>query len=590
MASPEPAELLQQAGRWAAELTERELIREPAAAQLREVLAQSYSERLDAPEDPLLVVMLCGPTAVGKSSLINALAGAAISRIGLGATTAAATIYVHERDDPARLFEYGRALGELAGTPASLVRHTRDELLHKVVVDTPDIDSAVRSHRETTAAQVHCADLVLFATSPEKYKVMDSAGWVARQRQQRAIAFVLNKWDRSALGPQWERRQLVEDDFCAVLGAQGFPDPLVFKISALIGPETSGKAIENDLPALAGWLAAGLDHAATAAIQQRRRRAGWGRLAAAIAAAVPAPISGNAFMARAADRLAGARVAAGELAAADTLSLSAPALEGCARPTLPGLLGGWLRFIGHLTTLAAVLRPRLTLRGASRVDDPAVRAFGADAAGCLARTAQDLADEAVIARLPVGPVATGWSDGARALADRLARLPAAIEGELASGARRLSLRRMAGMVVLYGVEALLAAALLLAVWRLAAGFIWGEYATGALLLNTLALVIVLLLLGQIAANLMFPPLQERFRRVVIGRVQSLIATQCETARRLLSEQLEATERLAVEGHQLLASIDRETQGLAGHAIGETTVNRLFGTAPEEPARRQPVFE
>src|SRR5689334_22836297 len=105
MRSPDPTDILVKAARWVEELRERGQIEESAAARLDEVLAASRGERLDRPDDPLLVVMLCGPTAVGKSSLINALAGAEISVAGLGATTRAAVFYVHEEDDPSRLFE-----------------------------------------------------------------------------------------------------------------------------------------------------------------------------------------------------------------------------------------------------------------------------------------------------------------------------------------------------------------------------------------------------------------------------------------------------------------------------------------------------
>src|SRR5215468_5448330 len=135
----DPAGLLERLERWSAELRARGLGDEVGLDRLEATLAQARGERLDAPADPLLVVMLCGPTAVGKSSLINAIAGADISRRGLGATTSAAVLYVHERDDPLRLFEYGEAVGQLARQPHTVVRHARDELLHKVLVDTPDI-------------------------------------------------------------------------------------------------------------------------------------------------------------------------------------------------------------------------------------------------------------------------------------------------------------------------------------------------------------------------------------------------------------------------------------------------------------------
>jgi predicted GTPase len=171
----DPAVLLERLERWAGELCARGLGDEERLGHLQATLAQSRLERLDAPTDPLLVVMLCGPTAVGKSSLINAIAGAEISCPGLGAMTSAAVLYVHEQDDPARLFEYGEAVGQLARQPHTVVRHGRNELLHKVLVDTPDLDSAVRQHRELTAALVHAADIVLFVTTPEKYKTMQAA-------------------------------------------------------------------------------------------------------------------------------------------------------------------------------------------------------------------------------------------------------------------------------------------------------------------------------------------------------------------------------------------------------------------------------
>ena len=144
----DPAELLDRLKSWLDLLHERQLVNEPEEKGLREMLVRSWGERLDLPGDPLLVAMLCGPTAVGKSSLINALAGAEISRPGLGAATSAGVVYVHEEDDPSRLFEYSEALGQLGREAASLVRHDRDELLHKVLVDTPDIDSVVQRHGE----------------------------------------------------------------------------------------------------------------------------------------------------------------------------------------------------------------------------------------------------------------------------------------------------------------------------------------------------------------------------------------------------------------------------------------------------------
>src|SRR5437763_7460271 len=121
----DPADQLERLGRWVAELRAHGLGDEARLKDLQTTLAQARGERLDALADPLLVVMLCGPTVVGKSSLLNAIAGAELSRPGLGATTRTAVLYVHEQDDLTRLFEYGEAVGQLARQPHTMVRHRR---------------------------------------------------------------------------------------------------------------------------------------------------------------------------------------------------------------------------------------------------------------------------------------------------------------------------------------------------------------------------------------------------------------------------------------------------------------------------------
>jgi len=68
MTSPDPSQILVKAARWTEELRELGQIEEAAAIQLNEVLAASRGERLDRLDDPLLVVMLCGPTAVASYS------------------------------------------------------------------------------------------------------------------------------------------------------------------------------------------------------------------------------------------------------------------------------------------------------------------------------------------------------------------------------------------------------------------------------------------------------------------------------------------------------------------------------------------
>jgi 50S ribosome-binding GTPase len=594
--APDPARLLAQAEIWVAALRKRGLVAQAMAARLDGVLVQSHGERLDIADDPLLVVMLCGPTAVGKSSLINAIAGAEISRPGLGAETPAAVVYVHERDELARLFEYGEALGQLGRESSGLVRHSRDALLHIVLIDTPDIDSVLQRHREITAALVHCADLVLFVTSPEKYKTMQSARWVAQQRQQRAIAFVLNKWDRPALGPQYHQRQRVAADFLALLASEGFPDPIVFKLSAL--PAGSEVDPEHGLFELRTWLEQGLSQSSASAIRDRRQRAAWGRVGAAIAPALPVPLTDHAFIAASTTRFEEARAQAHRLVRAEAASLASSGLSRSIRPNTPGLLGSWLGLSRRLGAAVSTVRellawPRLAARIplsaniAGSEELPVMsNAFGQPSSRLLAKLTTLLARDADAKRFPLGPAREEWAITARGLGADLAVLPSAVAAELTARSLRPSVRRVMGTAALFAIEALLTLVLGTTLWRIGSGFVRGDYVSAPLLLNALALIVVLLLIGQMAANIFFPPLQERLRRVVSQRADASVDIAWQRVRDAVAEQVAIAATLAQDGRDLLTGIGEITQTRAAYGgAAETDVRRLFGDGAPDANQR-----
>jgi energy-coupling factor transporter ATP-binding protein EcfA2 len=607
----DPSQILVRAARWAEELRERGQIDEAAAIQLNEVLAASRGERLDRPDDPLLVVMLCGPTAVGKSSLINALAGADISALGLGATTRAAVLYVHEQDDPARLFEYSLLLGGRDQQETELVRHRRDELLHKILVDTPDIDSVRLQHKDLTTRLVHAADLVLFVTSPEKYKVMRSARWILEQRQQRAMAFLLNKWDREALGLHRDRRGELEADFRDVLTAEGFPDALIFKISAL--PDASD--IENDLPALRDWLERGISQSTATMIRHRRLRAAWGRLAAAIEHAAPRPLSGHPLLPEVIERLASRGESVQQGVGVEASLIEPTGLEDSGWPAMPGLLGLLTRTRHRVASTAGSLRMGLVmLNGTRPIGDGSApsltsHAFGARSIALLKDTAEQIISDASGARLALAAVRAPWTDDVAQLERQLAELPLNVAADLATQADRPTLRRLAGITSLYAVEALIVVVLITAVGRIGLDFVKGHYEPGGLFVTVVELVSILLLIGYITASLFFPPLRQRLRRTVALHARSLVKATVERAQRALKDHVKAVDRLAREGGDLLLLIGETVLDLGTDASDEASVNQLFGQTPQlrivqettvpsvptghegqEPERRRPTFD
>ncbi len=169
-----------------------------------------------------LVVAFFGGTGVGKSSLLNRLAGEPIARTSAERPTSReVTLYVHES---VKLADLPPEL------PVESVRvHRHHSAAHRSVlwIDAPDIDSTAEENRRSALAWLPHVDLVCYVVSPERYR--DDAGWrVLKQRGgKHGWMFVINRWDEG------DARQ--RDDFAHLLLEAGFENPVLLATCCLPG-------------------------------------------------------------------------------------------------------------------------------------------------------------------------------------------------------------------------------------------------------------------------------------------------------------------------------------------------------------------
>jgi energy-coupling factor transporter ATP-binding protein EcfA2 len=154
--------------------------------------------RIDAP----LLAVVGGSTGAGKSTLVNSLVGAVVSRAGwLRPTTRGPVLVCHPAD--AHWFADDRVLPELSRTTGDADQGgagTLHVVAHSGVpaglalIDAPDIDSVVAENRALANQLLAAADLWIFCTTAARYA--DAVPWdllhTAQQRST-ALAVVLDR-------------------------------------------------------------------------------------------------------------------------------------------------------------------------------------------------------------------------------------------------------------------------------------------------------------------------------------------------------------------------------------------------------------
>lgn len=398
-----------------------------------EAVRDEATQRLGFPADTY-VLALVGGTGVGKSSLLNALAGSAVSQASARRPTTQAPVAWIPRaahDDLAPLLDW------LGIGSADVREHDEPALGNVAIVDLPDLDSIEPDHRRRVEAALPRVDAVVWVTDPEKYHdavLHDDflRRWIPRLDRQ---VVVLNKVDRLQADNAQRVRRDLERELATEgkLGASRRPQ-VVLAAAAPAAYAYGSKGTGPDVAELRAWLSDGVE--AKAVVMARLAasiRAATASLAAA--AGVPGDIRPEPILGGSARRAAIAGATGALLRVVDLPSLERQAVAATrararargagplgfvtsriyrysgreARVADPALFLGRWRERGTLAPATEAVRTALT--EPLRITAPAIRpviAASADSTGLEPGLAAAV-DRAVARRGLDVPTSRAWS-------------------------------------------------------------------------------------------------------------------------------------------------------------------------------------
>jgi len=214
MATDKLKNFYQQSKTWAQQAQIAGWLSETDAEHLISVEARTPTELFGSDTQRPLVVAFFGGTGVGKSTLLNRLAGQSVARTGVERPTSReVTIYVHKSVQIQHLPE------EFPVDKVKIALH-REENNHDILwIDMPDIDSVDISNKALVLEWLPHIDVLIYVVNPERYR--DDRGWqlLLEHSYRHAWLFVINQWDKGQ-EPQLK-------DFTIQLNKAGFANPVV---------------------------------------------------------------------------------------------------------------------------------------------------------------------------------------------------------------------------------------------------------------------------------------------------------------------------------------------------------------------------
>ncbi|MDO9270249.1 MAG: GTPase [Methylobacter sp.] len=231
--------LVQTTKRWAEQALAAGWINAEVAQQLSDVDTRTPDTLFNHNGSRPLIVAFMGGTGVGKSSLLNRLAGKAIARAGVERPTSReVTLYHHHSVAIKHLPE------QLPLAQIKIAEHDNESGKNIIWIDMPDFDSTEQSNKHQVLEWLPHIDVLIYVVSPERYR--DEKAWrlLLAEGGRHAWLFVLNQWDRG----QTEQFE----DFKQQLHKAGFAEPIIFKTACIESLQTDEfAALESTISSLA---------------------------------------------------------------------------------------------------------------------------------------------------------------------------------------------------------------------------------------------------------------------------------------------------------------------------------------------------
>lgn len=209
-------ELVEKTRRWADQALADGWISHEAAKTLCDFDTRSPETLFNHKGSRPLIVAFMGGTGVGKSSLLNRLAGKPIAKAGIERPTSREVTLFHHQSILIQHLPENLPLEKIR-----IAQHDDESKKNIIWIDMPDFDSTEQSNKVLVFEWLPHIDVLIYVVSPERYR--DEKAWrlLLAEGNRHAWLFVLNQWDRG--------QQVQFEDFKQQLGKAGFVEPMIFK-------------------------------------------------------------------------------------------------------------------------------------------------------------------------------------------------------------------------------------------------------------------------------------------------------------------------------------------------------------------------